>query len=76
MDTTPYSKAIAATVAAIGALAGLLIGLVSGNTEVGAAVATIFVAVSPIVVYWAPANTRRPSLQDVDPSGNDLDRPR
>ena len=73
---TAYSKAIAATVAAVGALVGLLIGQVTGNPEVGSAVAAIFVAVSPIVVYWAPANARRPSLQDVDPSGTDLDRPR
>ena len=66
MDAAPYSKAIAATVAAVGALVGLLIGLVTGNTEVGGAVATVFVAMSPIVVYWAPANRQ----------ATDLDRPR
>ena len=64
--TTPYSKAIAATVAAVGALVGLLIGQVTGNPEVGSAVAAIFVAASPIVVYWAPANQQ----------ATDLDRPR
>lgn len=49
-----YRKAIVASVSAAGALAGLVVGSVTADLELGAAVAGVFVAAGPALVWWVP----------------------
>ena len=63
-DLAEYRKSIVALVSAVGVLVSLVVGSLTGSKDAAIAVAGVFAAAGPVLVFWFPNAPQRGPVND------------